>query len=206
MGEVIWGASGVKLVGDEGEGGGSLSVLTSGERLLLRECLEEAFLYYSLPLSVSFSLGAAALWDQGALRPFRLANSSSVARSRLYKASVAGGFGVLGFSLGQLVFSSQCSSKFLAREPMGVVARDIMMKSGLQTLPYSVFSPVNQAKWRELARQKLAEQVEPGFQIHPEFREQNVLSPNVISPEEGPVRYGIYQGGDKSISHQDTAI
>jgi len=129
-------------------------------------------------------------------------NSAHHITKSALKVSVLLAAGVAGYSVGQFSYSNICRDKFLSRCPDGVVSTDIRMKHGIQTVPYSIFSPINQEKWRQLAKERemvdLREKFEPGFEIDEEFKDQNVLSPNLINDprladQVGPVRYGVFK-------------
>jgi len=188
----IWGSKGASLKGRKLPD--KYSVLEPEEKLIINECQDEAFWYRCAPLTVCFSLGTHILHERGMLE-FHLVPRPAV------KLGLLGVAGVMGYLVGQYSYSNVCRDKFLARVPNGVIATDIRMKYGFQPYPYSIFSPINQEKWRQLAKERelnsLREKFEPGFEIDDEFKDQNVLSPNLlndsrISHHVGPVRYGVF--------------
>jgi len=195
----IWGSKGATLVGKDSTAGDKYSVLDPRERQIITECQDEAFWFRCVPLTICFSLGTHILHQRGFIK-FMLVPEP------VTKLGILVAAGVTGYTVGQLSYSNICRNKFLDRVPDGVIATDIRMKHNLQTVPYSIFSPINQEKWRQLAKEremskKLGEKFDPGFEIDDEFKDQNVLSPNLlndtrISSKVGPVRYGVFSKDD----------
>jgi len=193
--DAIWGKKGVSLSGGELVSD-KYSILEPEEKIIISECQDEAFWIRSLPLSLSFAFGTHILHEKGVLDVFHYVSRPVTKIGLILIGSVA------GFGLGQLSYSNICRDKFLSRCPDGVVATDIRMKKGIQTVPYSIFSPINQLSWRQLAKQReisrLHDSIDPGFQVDDEFKDQNILSPNLLNDENikhqvGPVRYGVFK-------------
>ena len=171
-GDPIWGRRGASLAPTT-KSGDKYSVLSPIEKHIIAECQEEAFYYRSLPLSLCFGFGSHTLYDLGFLNM----NIFERMPRQIVKWSLVAGAGVLGFWMGQLAYSDHCAAKFLNRAPEGVIALDIRMKgnfcfwvkvsilvnfsAGLQVYPYSIFSPINHEKWRQLA--KMREEVGTGL-------------------------------------------
>ena len=119
----IWGNKGASLV-PSSRSTDKYSVLSSVEKLLIRECQEEAFYQRSLPLSICFGFGIHSLYNQGYINMHIF---ERVPR-QVVKWGLVAGAGVMGFWMGQLSYSNHCVTKFLERAPDGVVALDIRMK------------------------------------------------------------------------------
>jgi hypothetical protein len=141
------------------------SVLSQNEKLLIEECQDEAYYYRSIPLALCFGFGIDTLHDLGQLNLFIFERMPKP----VVKWGMVFGAGVLGFWLGQFAYSNHCAAKFLERAPEGVIAWDIRMKGdfiflslrssvffsvGVQVVPYSIFSPINHEKWRQLAKMR----------------------------------------------------
>eukprot|EP00090_Calanus_glacialis_P022917 TRINITY_DN35273_c0_g1_i2.p1 TRINITY_DN35273_c0_g1~~TRINITY_DN35273_c0_g1_i2.p1 ORF type:complete len:248 (+),score=68.33 TRINITY_DN35273_c0_g1_i2:110-745(+) len=194
----IWGRRGATLAPST-RSPDKYSVLSQKEKLLLEECQDEAFYYRSIPLSLCFGFGIHTLHDLGQLNLYIFERMPKP----VVKWGMVCGAGVLGFWLGQFAYSNHCAAKFVERAPEGVIAWDIRMKAGVQVVPYSIFSPINHEKWRQLAKMREKEELkfnggrkfDLGFEIDPEFKDQNVLSPNILESrlDDGPVRYGVFK-------------
>jgi len=198
--DAIWGKKGVSLSGQKSAD--KYSILAPEEKNIISECQDEAFWYRSLPVSISFAFGTHILHQNGLLK-------LNLVPPSLAKVGFVVGAGVLGYMFGQLSYANVCRDKFLTRCPDGVVATDIRLKSGIQTVPYSIFSPINQETWRQLAKQRemsrYRDKIDPGFEIDDEFKDQNILSPNLINDERlkhkvGPVRYGVFKKDEQEQS------
>ena len=190
-----WGGAGARLAPVAPHTEEKFSVLSPDEKEILAECQQEGFYYRGLPLALSFGYAGHAL------APALLPHPGLHHRAGLVLAGALAGFG-----LGHLAYSGHCASKFLARAPDGVVALDIRLKAEAQVVPYSIFSPINQAAWRRLASEREQERLhwaggrrfQLGFEVDPEFQQQNVMEANIARWEEGPVRYGVFQHKEES--------
>jgi len=190
--EDIWGKKGESLSGSKLPA--KYSILTFEEKQIIAECQDEGFLYRAVPFSLYFAFSTHLLIKTGVIK-------LNLVKTNIGRLSLLLGSGVVGFCCGQLSYSNICRDKFLSRVPGGVVATHIRTKNS-DIVPYSIFSPLNQLEWRNLAKQRelrsMHEKFEPGFEIDDEFKDQNVLSPNMINDnftrdQVGPVRYGIFK-------------
>jgi len=100
---------------------GKVSDTTEEERVVIRECIKEAFWYRSLPLGVAATLSVYYAVKAGKIRSTRYGTWPVVV-----------GAGSLAYVVGKLtyIFGENCSKKFLEKAPNSEITAQLRLKYG----------------------------------------------------------------------------